>query len=50
MKIMVEAGVEIIYPDMEPFIEAAQPMIDKYREDETFTELINKIEAISDEK
>ncbi|MFI3248997.1 MAG: TRAP transporter substrate-binding protein [Rikenellaceae bacterium] len=43
-------GVEVIYPDKKLFIDAAQPMIQKYKEDPTFTELINKIEAISDEK
>lgn len=46
INIMVENGVEIIHPDKEPFIEAAQPMIERYRANPSFTELINKIDAV----
>ncbi len=46
---MIESGVEVIYPDKQPFIDAAQPMIQKYKENPIFTELINEIDAISDE-
>ncbi len=47
---MIESGVEVIYPDKQLFIDAAQPMVQKYRENPKFTELINKIEAVSDEE
>ncbi len=46
LDIMRENGVEIIYPDKTPFIEASQPMIRKYSKDPAFTEYIKQIEAI----
>ncbi len=50
MGLMRESGVEIIYPDKQLFIEASQPMIEKYSQNPVLTDLINKIEAVSDEK
>ena len=41
---MQEKGMEIIYPDKQPFIDAAQPMLEKYRNDPLFKELITDIE------
>ena len=41
---MREKGIEIIYPDKQPFVEAAQPMLDKFRNDPQFEKLIKKIE------
>ncbi len=46
LKIMEASGMEIIYPDKEPFIEASQPMIRKYAEDPAFSDLIKQIEAL----
>ena len=44
MQEMQEKGMEIIYPDKQPFIDAAQPMLEKYRKDPLFKELIKDIE------
>lgn len=41
---MKEKGMEIIYPDKQPFMEAAAPMIERYRREEAFRELIEKIQ------
>ncbi len=39
------AGVEIIYPDKEPFIERVQPLYDEYKRDEQLFDLIKRIQA-----
>ena len=44
MDIMKEHGVEIIYPDKKPFMEAARPMIEKFKEDPAFHDLIDQIQ------
>ena len=44
MREMQEKGMEIIYPDKQPFIEAAQPMLAKFRNDPLFKEIIKDIE------
>lgn len=41
---MKEKGMEIIYPDKQPFMEAAAPMIEAYRQKETYHDLIEKIQ------
>ncbi|MDH6358601.1 TRAP transporter substrate-binding protein [Parabacteroides sp. PF5-9] len=41
---MIERGMEIIYPDKQPFIEASRPMIERFKNDPAFSELIDKIE------
>ena len=43
---MREKGMEIIYPDKQPFIDAAQPMLEKFRKDPEFKEIIEDIEEI----
>ncbi|SMO94308.1 TRAP transporter substrate-binding protein [Gracilimonas mengyeensis] len=44
MEIVKEAGVEVIYPDKQPFIELTEPIYDQYRETEPeFFELIQRI-------
>ncbi len=42
------AGVEIIYPDKEPFIEKVQFLYDEYKQDEQLYTLIERIQAKDD--
>lgn len=42
-----KAGVEIIYPDKEPFAEKVQPMLDGYQEEPRIYELIQRIQAVT---
>ncbi len=39
------AGVEIIYPDKEAFIERVQPLYEEYKKDEQLSSLIERIQA-----
>jgi tripartite ATP-independent transporter DctP family solute receptor len=39
-------GVEFFYPDQEPFLEAVQPMHEKYREDPKVAELLDAFNAL----
>ena len=41
---MKEKGMEIIYPDKQPFIDAALPMIERYKKEPLFHDLIEQIE------
>ena len=41
-----EMGVEFFYPDQEPFLEAVQPVHEKYRDDEKIANLLDAFEAI----
>lgn len=41
-----EAGIEVIYPDKTPFIEGAQPMVDKMLEDPVLRNLYNEIQKL----
>lgn len=41
---MKERGMEIIYPDKQPFMDAAAPMIERYHRQEAFRDLIEKIQ------
>ena len=44
LEVVQEAGVEIIYPDKQPFIEKTQPIYEQYREsDPEFYQLIQRI-------
>ncbi len=44
---MVEAaGVEVLYPDKEPFIEAVQPLYDQFMADPQMSRLIKRIRAL----
>lgn len=45
-----KAGVEVIYPDKEPFAEKVQPMLETYKEDERMRSLIERIEAVGREE
>ncbi len=40
------AGVEIYYPDKEPFIEAVQPLIQQFKDEPAIYDLIQKIQSI----
>tara|TARA_R100000908_G_scaffold56123_1_gene31478 strand:+ start:9130 stop:10140 length:1011 start_codon:yes stop_codon:yes gene_type:complete len=46
MEIVQEAGVEVIYPDKEPFIEMTRPIYDSFKESEP--EFYNLIQRIKD--
>ncbi len=46
LELMKKAGVEIIYPDKEPFLQAAKEMKDRYAADPKFKSLIEKIDAV----
>ena len=41
-----KAGVEVIYPDKEPFIEKVQPLIESYRDNEVIYSYIKRIQAV----
>jgi tripartite ATP-independent transporter DctP family solute receptor len=43
---VTEAGVEIIRPDKEPFVEAVQPLIEEYREQPEIWRWIERIRAV----
>lgn len=42
-KTLEEAGVEIIYPDIESFVNKAQPIYEKYSQDNLFGPLLEKV-------
>lgn len=46
LKQLEEAGVKIIIPDKQPFIDRVQGMYSKFKEDETLYDLIKRIQAI----
>ncbi|MGQ8337929.1 TRAP transporter substrate-binding protein [Sunxiuqinia sp. A32] len=41
-----KAGVEVIYPDKEPFIEMVQPLLESYRDNEVIYSYIIRIQAV----
>ena len=45
---MIAKGMEIVYPDKAPFIEKAQPLLNKFREDEKYRPWIDAIKAVGD--
>lgn len=46
LKAVKEAGIEIIYPDKEPFIQDAKPMIEKMLGDSVLKNLYNQIQNL----
>ena len=46
LEMVMEAGVEVLYPDKEPFIEAVQPLYDQYMADPQMSSLIERIRAL----
>lgn len=46
LKIVEEAGVEIIYPDKEPFAQKAESIYDMFKDDEKLYDLIQRIKAV----
>ncbi|MDD6210679.1 MAG: TRAP transporter substrate-binding protein [Bacteroidales bacterium] len=45
---MQEKGMEIFYPEKQPFILAARPLLDKYRENEKYRPWIDAVLAVGD--
>jgi tripartite ATP-independent transporter DctP family solute receptor len=43
LQAVIEAGVEIIYPDREPFFERVQPLYDRFRNDPRIGSLLEQI-------
>ncbi|MCG6187575.1 TRAP transporter substrate-binding protein [Maribellus maritimus] len=41
-----KAGVEVIYPDKEPFIEKVQPLLESYKDNEVIYSYIKRIQAV----
>jgi tripartite ATP-independent transporter DctP family solute receptor len=50
LKMVEEAGVQIIYPDKAPFIELVQPLYDAYRSDTRLYGIIEKIREMQEPK
>lgn len=46
LEIVKEAGVEIIYPDKEPFAEKVKDMYEMFRDNEVLYDLITRIQAV----
>jgi TRAP-type C4-dicarboxylate transport system substrate-binding protein len=46
LKEVQKAGVEINYPDKEPFIEKVQPLLESYRSNEAIYSYIQRIKAV----
>ena len=49
LETMREQGMEIGYPDKQPFIDAAAPMIERYRQDPLFRDWIEQIEKTGED-
>lgn len=49
MEAVQEAGIEVVYPDKEPFREKLQPIYDDYAEDEEMNSYIQRIQELADE-
>ena len=49
MEAVQEAGIEVVYPDKEPFREKLQPIYDEYEQDEELNSYIQRIEELADE-
>ncbi len=43
---VIEAGVNVIYPEKEPFMEAVQPFLESFKSDEQLYSLIQRIQAV----
>jgi len=46
LKAVEEAGVEIIYPEKEPFMEKVQPFLEEYKSEKEVYKLIQKIRSL----
>ncbi len=46
LKIVKEAGVEVIYPDKEPFAQKVEGIYDMFKDDEVLYDLIQRIKAV----
>ena len=46
MQEMQAKGMEIVYPDKQPFIDAAAPMLERYRKHPSFQKLIEEIDNV----
>jgi tripartite ATP-independent transporter DctP family solute receptor len=49
MEAVQEAGIEVVYPDKEPFREKLQPMYQEYEQDEEMSSYIQRIQELADE-
>ncbi len=49
MEAVQEAGIEVVYPDKEPFREKLQPIYEEYEEDEEMNSYIQRIQELADE-
>lgn len=49
MEAVQEAGIEVVYPDKEPFREKLQPIYDGYKQNEELNSYIQRIQEIADE-
>ncbi|WP_246070108.1 TRAP transporter substrate-binding protein [Mangrovivirga cuniculi] len=49
LRVVQEAGVEIIYPDKSEFKAKVDDMYDEYKKDNTMADLINRIESLRNE-
>lgn len=49
MEAVQEAGIEVIYPDKEPFREKLQPMYEEYRKNEQLNSYIQRIQELANE-
>ena len=49
MEAVREAGIEVIYPDKEPFREKLQPMYDEYEQNEELNSYIERIQELANE-
>lgn len=49
MKAVQEAGVEVIYPDKEPFREKLQPIYEEYEQNEELNAYIQRIQELANE-
>lgn len=49
MESVEEAGIEIVYPDKEPFREKLQPVYEAYKQNEELNSYIQRIQQLADE-
>lgn len=49
MEAVQEAGIEVVYPDKEPFREKLQPIYEEYEEDQEMNSYIQRIQEVADE-
>lgn len=49
MEAVQEAGIEVIYPDKEPFREKLQPVYEQYKQDDQLNSYIQRIQELANE-